>query len=88
MYDAEIMSKSPASITDLISRWPTIGDFANAIGCGYEAARQMRYRDRIAPEHWQAVIDAARAAGVSGVTYQWLAAQRTPTPTPKKGRAA
>lgn len=83
MYD-ECMQKSPATISDLISRWPTIGEFASAIGVGYEAARQMRYRGRIAPEHWASVIRAARKAGVPGVSIEWLADQRA---TPSKSQS-
>ena len=75
MYDAP-MSNTPVSISDLISRWPTIGEFAASIGCGYEAARQMRKRESIAPEHWGNVISAAKRRGIKGVTMEWLAAQR------------
>jgi len=70
------MSDTPTSISDLISKWPTIGEFAASIGCGYEAARQMRKRESIAPEHWPSVIAASRRRGVKGVTMEWLAAQR------------
>lgn len=70
------MKDTPSSISDLISRWPTIGEFAAAIGCGYEAARQMRKRESIAPEHWESVIAAAKRRGLKGVTWEWLAAQR------------
>lgn len=72
------MDSMPTSIPDLVSRWETIGAFAGAIGCGYEAARKMRDRQSIAPEHWSAVIEAARAKGIPGVTLEWLAAQRAP----------
>lgn len=69
------MSK-PASISDLISRWETITAFAAAVGCGYEAARKMRDRESIAPEHWASVVSAAEAHGVEGITLEWLQAQR------------
>lgn len=67
---------SPVCISDLISRWPTIAAFAAAVGCGYEAARKMRDRESIAPEHWQRVIAAAAAHQVPGVTLEWLTEQR------------
>jgi hypothetical protein len=70
------MQIAPSSISDLISRWPTIGAFAAAVGCGYEAARKMRDRQSIAPEHWAAVVAAAKAKGLKGVSLDWLAAQR------------
>jgi len=66
---------SPASVPDLISNWKTIGDFAADVGCGYEAARQMRRRNRIAPDWWRAVVRASAARGIPGVTYEWLAAR-------------
>jgi len=75
------MSDAPTSISDLISRWPTIGEYAAAVGCGYEAARKMRDRESIAPEHWPAVVAAAARCGVAGVTLDWLAARRAPEKT-------
>ncbi|RWE25096.1 MAG: hypothetical protein EOS77_29345, partial [Mesorhizobium sp.] len=44
------VSGLPTSISELIDRWQSIGAFAAAVGCGYEAARQMRRRGRIAPQ--------------------------------------
>lgn len=70
------MANTPTSISDLIEQWPTIGEFAADIGCGYEAARQMRMRQSIAPEHWQKVVSAASSRGVEGVTFEWIAQQR------------
>lgn len=67
---------TPLTISDLISKWPTIADFASEVGIGYEAARQMRRRESIAPEHWVRVISACHDKGIPGVTLEWLAAQR------------
>lgn len=75
MYETGFMSE-PSSISDLIANWRTIGEFATDVGCGYEAARKMRDRESIAPEHWANVISASEAKGVTGVTYEWLAARR------------
>lgn len=80
--------KEPSSISDLIDRWDTIGDFATEVGCGYEAARQMRRRESIAPEHWQSVISAAAKKGIGGVSYEWLAGQRLKAGAPSEERAA
>ncbi len=66
-------SALPTSISGLIDRWQSIGAFAADIGCGYEAARQMRRRGRIAPQHWPHVVAASRRLGVAGVSYEWLA---------------
>ncbi|PHP66530.1 hypothetical protein CSC94_12620 [Zhengella mangrovi] len=67
---------TPRDIEDLISKWPSIGDFASAIGCGYEAARQMRMRNSIAPKHWTNVVSACAENGVDGVSLEWLADNR------------
>ncbi|KQY39971.1 hypothetical protein [Rhizobium sp. Root483D2] len=69
------MSNSPSSISALIDQWPTIAEFASDVGCGYEAARQMRLRESIAPKHWPGVIAASAAKAIKGVDWQWLAAR-------------
>ncbi|WP_292359073.1 hypothetical protein [Mesorhizobium sp.] len=67
------ISGPPTSVSGLIDRWQSIGAFAAEIGCGYEAARQMRRRGRIAPQHWPHVVAASRRLGIAGVSYEWLA---------------
>jgi len=69
------ISGPPMSISGLIDRWQSIGAFAADVGCGYEAARQMRRRGRIAPQHWPRVVAACRRLGIAGVSYEWLAAR-------------
>jgi len=76
MYDTAMMN-TPNTITDLIDSWGKISDFARDVGCGYEAARQMRRRDSIAPEHWDKVVSACSKRGFKGVTYVWLASHRS-----------
>ena len=66
----------PSSISALIDKWKTIAEFAADVGCGYEAARKMRERNSIAPEHWGKVVEASAARDIEGVTYEWLARQR------------
>lgn len=73
------ISASPTSISGLINRWQSIGAFAADVGCGYEAARQMRRRERIAPQHWPHVVAASRRLGVAGVSYEWLAGHAAST---------
>jgi hypothetical protein len=68
---------APISISDLIATWGKLTEFAADVGCGYEAARKMRDRESIAPEHWARVISASEARGIEGVTYEWLARCRT-----------
>jgi len=70
------ISGLPMSISGLIDRWHSIGAFAADVGCGYEAARQMRRRGRIAPQHWGRVVAASRRLGIAGVSYEWLAGHR------------
>ncbi|SFO64385.1 hypothetical protein SAMN03159463_02470 [Mesorhizobium sp. NFR06] len=67
------ISGLPTSVSGLIDRWQSIGAFAADVGCGYEAARQMRRRGRIAPQHWPHVVAASRRLGVAGISYEWLA---------------
>lgn len=71
------MAKEPHTIPDLIAAWDSIAEFSNSVGCGYEAARKMRTRKKIAPEHWMSVVKAAEAKGIKGITIEWLASQRT-----------
>ncbi|MDX8440576.1 hypothetical protein [Mesorhizobium australafricanum] len=70
------ISGLPTNISGLIDRWQSIGAFAADVGCGYEAARQMRRRGRIAPQHWPQVVVASRRLGIAGVSYEWLAGRR------------
>ena len=70
------ISGPPTTISGLIDCWQSIGAFAADVGCGYEAARQMRRRGRIAPQHWPHVVAASRRRGIDGVTYEWLAGHR------------
>jgi hypothetical protein len=80
---------TPASIPDLISRWGKLTLFAADVGCGYEAARKMRDRASIAPEHWPSVIRASDEKGVPGITYEWLASRRVASAAaPAAGEAA
>lgn len=75
---------APSTISDLIGKWDKLTEFAADVGCGYEAARKMRDRESIAPEHWPKVIAASQAKDIPGVTYEWLAARRVATPTPEQ----
>ena len=67
---------APETISDLINRWPTIGEFASDIGCGYEAARKMRDRNSIAANHWARVVEVSKKRKIRGVNFEWLAKAR------------
>lgn len=71
------MLNKPNSFSDLISHWDRIADFARDVGCGYEAARQMKRRDSIAPEHWGAVVEACEKRGLRGVNLSLLTSMRS-----------
>ena len=75
----------PRNISALIDSWRTISDFAADVGCGYEAARQMRRRQRIAPQHWAQVVAASHRRGIAGVSCEWLARRSEGAP---QGEAA
>jgi hypothetical protein len=68
------MLNTPETVTDLICRWPTVRDFATDIGCGVEAAFQMKKRNRIAPERWSRVAAAAAEKGIPGIDHDWFMA--------------
>ncbi len=74
------MANEPTSISALIEEWPTITEFAAEVGCGYEAARQMRRRQSISPDHWPKVVAVSKERGIEGVTFEWLAQQRAAQP--------
>jgi hypothetical protein len=76
------MSTKPNSISELIAKWPTIAEFANEVGCGYEAARKMVTRGRVGPRHWGSVVEASERRGIPGVSIEWLAAQYGPAKAP------
>jgi len=75
----EIAMSTPKDIRDLIDRWPSIVAFQEDMGCKYEAARQMRYRNSVNPSHWEKLIEVAAAASIEGVTYEWLTSLRNPS---------
>lgn len=60
---------------DIIDLWPkpSIRSFADDLGLKYTTAQVMRWRNRIADDHWMAVVEAARKRGFQGVTMEALA---------------
>jgi hypothetical protein len=66
------MSNAPQTVADLIDAFGRIGDFADAIGCPYQTARQMRRREAIAVKHWPRLVEACQERGIEGVTFEWL----------------
>ncbi|ACA18441.1 hypothetical protein M446_4083 [Methylobacterium sp. 4-46] len=50
-----------------------LSEFAADIGVHENTAKQMRKRDSVAPEYWDAWVRGARVRGVGGVTLERLA---------------
>lgn len=69
MYLVEGMKHTP-----LISRWPTLADFASDLGVAYGTAKAMRRRGSIPPEYWMRAVSKASERGIDGVTLEALAA--------------
>lgn len=71
VYDENMINK-PSSLTELVSKWPSIRAFSKETGIGYEAVRAMMRRDRMAYEHWEKVIFASARNGISGIDNAWF----------------
>lgn len=64
------------SYRDLIDRYGSIGNFANAIGVEYVTAQMMRYRDSISSDYFEAIVGSAAERGFEDVTMSKLHAMR------------
>ena len=62
------------SFRQIIELWPSIGEFAADIGVKEGTAKLMRFRDSIHANYWVAVVEAAKARRIKGVSLQTLAA--------------
>jgi hypothetical protein len=51
------------SVADIISLWGRTIDFAEAVGVEYMTAHQWIRRNRVPPEHWLALVKAAKLRG-------------------------
>lgn len=68
------MSRSPKSVPDLIDAFGGPTKFAEAIGLdGASTASEMRRTGRISSKRWVRVVAEAKALGIPGVTYEFLA---------------
>lgn len=61
------------SFRQIIGLWTDLGEFAGDIGVPENTAKAMRFRDSVAPRHWQKLVDAARARKFRDVTLDELA---------------
>jgi len=61
------------TVDKLISLWPSAEVFADDIGLKWRShARVMKVRGRIPRRYWPAVVDAAKARGIKGVSIKQL----------------
>ena len=61
------------SFSDVIRALGEPPGFAKAVGVAESHARTMKARDSIPPEYWQALVAAAEARGIEGVSLDLLA---------------
>jgi len=59
--------------SDIINRWPSLGDFAGDIGVEYGTAKAMRRRSSIPPGKWVLIVEKAAERGIAGITFEVLA---------------
>ncbi len=72
------MTEAPKTIEALFDAFGTIVNFSESVGCGYEAARQMRRRNSIPVKFWPAVVRASIAVDIEGVSYDALVQMHLP----------
>ncbi|AQX31146.1 hypothetical protein [Bartonella schoenbuchensis] len=60
------------SVKNLIEFWGSIRQFAEEVGCSYEAARKMRDRNSISPKYWNIIIQLSQSKGLSWITINWF----------------
>jgi len=61
------------SFADIIDAFGRPRFFADAIGVSSMHARVFKCRDSIPPAYWPAIVRAAKAKNISGITYESLA---------------
>jgi hypothetical protein len=66
------MTEAPQTIEGLFEAFGKIVNFSELVGCGYEAARQMRRRGSIPLKLWPKLIKACKKVGIDGVDYEAL----------------
>lgn len=58
---------------DIITKWPSLNDFAADIGVEYGTAKAMRQRSSIPPRYWVTVVTKAYERTIDGITYEVMA---------------
>lgn len=62
-----------SSFRDIISRWPSISDFADDIGVEENTAKQMRTRNSVNARYWLAMVEGGRKRGLD-ISFEKLSA--------------
>lgn len=78
------MSDSVQTVADLIEAFGGPSQFGKIIGKGPSTASEMKRSGSIRVEYWPAIIGAAQARLIEGITYESLAlmhARKAPAPT-------
>jgi hypothetical protein len=77
------------ALVDIFGIWDSLGDLAREIGRKYNTVCKWQQAGRIPPEHWDAVIGAARRKNVVITTAQLarLNRPRKSAATPTKAAA-
>ncbi len=57
----------------VMSAWPAGREFADDVGVSLNLVNSWKHRNRIPPEHWAAVLDAAWARGIDLVADDLVA---------------
>ena len=66
------MSKHLHTWRDLIDAFGGPTEFARSIGCQVGAAKMMRKRNSVHLDHWPMIVARAPAAGLQGITFDFL----------------
>lgn len=56
----------------IIKKWPNAADLGRDLKVKHETVKQWRARNSIPGAHWRNLIEAARARGIQGVSYDTL----------------
>lgn len=56
----------------ILNLWPDNASLAADLGVKVTSVRQMKWRNSVSPQRWVALVRAAEARGIPGVTYETL----------------
>ena len=63
----------PKSFSEIVDLWPSFAAMADDIGAKANTVAKWHLRDRISPDCWLAVAEAAERRGYDGVTVDLMA---------------